>query len=97
MKVIQTLPLFILLSMTVLADTHYVKLTGGNTSPYTSWGTAATSIQDAVNVASPGDTVMVDSGTYDRGYTITLGNTPLIAENSSSASVVNNRRKHIIK
>jgi hypothetical protein len=46
------------------ADYHYVSHTGSDTYPYTSWETAADSLQPAINAASPGDTVFVGSGTY---------------------------------
>jgi hypothetical protein len=45
-------------------DTHYVSLTASHTAPYTSWATAATNVQSAVNVAADGDTVLVTNGTY---------------------------------
>jgi len=48
----------------VQADTHYVDLAGSHTAPYTSWATAATNIQVAVNAAVDGDTVLVTNGTY---------------------------------
>ena len=47
-----------------LAVTRYVSPSGGNTPPYTSWGTAARRIHDAVNVAVDGDVVLVTNGTY---------------------------------
>ena len=49
---------------TPLADTHYVSKTGSDVYPYTSWATAADSIQKGINASSYGDTVMVGPGTY---------------------------------
>jgi len=45
---------------------HYVRLQGSWTSapPYTSWNTAATNIQDALNVCGHGDVVVVTDGVH---------------------------------
>ncbi|NQT93707.1 MAG: hypothetical protein HQ559_13185, partial [Lentisphaerae bacterium] len=48
-------------------DIHYVSTNGAGISPYLSWNDAATNIQDAVDVASVDDTVLVTNGVYARG------------------------------
>jgi len=51
------------------ADTNYVSLAGGNTSPYTNWATAANEIQDCIDDGAviAGDIVMVSNGWYSTG------------------------------
>ncbi|QQS37600.1 MAG: right-handed parallel beta-helix repeat-containing protein [Ignavibacteriales bacterium] len=46
------------------ATTRYVSKTGSSTPPYTSWETAADSIQNAINIAEVGDTIYVANGVY---------------------------------
>lgn len=50
------------------AEIHYVWTNSPSpTSPYTNWETAAHTIQDAVDVATDGDEVVVTNGVYDTG------------------------------
>jgi hypothetical protein len=45
-------------------DTHYVDLDGAHNHPFTNWVDAATNISSALLAASPGDQVLVETGTY---------------------------------
>lgn len=72
--VMKTFPLrcaFIVLVATTIsapATTYFVDLNSLNPAPpYADWNTAATNIQDAVDVAAPGDLVLVTNGVYRVG------------------------------
>src|SRR5438445_4203155 len=59
------------------AATFYVDVNSPSpTPPYTNWATAATRIQDAIDVSTNGDLVVVTNGTYSGGGR-DVGNTTL--------------------
>jgi hypothetical protein len=63
-----TVAAFLLAASNVSAATHYVSLQSTNPRPpYTNWLTAANNIQDAVDAATVGDTVLVTNGVYAVG------------------------------
>ena len=47
------------------ATKRFVSKTGSSTPPYTSWETAADSIQKCINISQFGDTIYVANGIYN--------------------------------
>ncbi len=63
--------LFLLLSLLIfncsflIATVRFVSHTGNSTPPYTTWETAADSIQKCINISVFGDTIYVANGVYE--------------------------------
>lgn len=75
----------------VSAPTVYVARAGSNTSryPYSTWGTAASNIQDGVNAAVPGATVLLSNGTWMIGADVMLTNAITVTSlNGPSATII---------
>jgi hypothetical protein len=64
----------LLSALRATATVYYVNANNtAPTPPYTTWATAAINIQDAINITSSGDTVLVTNGVYGYGGIIMAG------------------------
>ena len=90
----QRLAIIVLLIATISplsADTHYVIVSNAvPEQPYTNWATAATVIQDAVDAAEDGDTVLVDEGAYNLLAEISITNGIVVSGFGAASNVVVN-------
>ncbi len=74
---------------------HYVSAAGAAVRPYTTWATAAASIQDAIDAAAVGDTVLVTNGTYYPGAEITATTAITVASvNGRGVTIVDGQSAH---
>jgi hypothetical protein len=65
---------FAFLPFRATATTYYVDINSLNpTPPYTSWSTASTDIQSAINIANNGDLILVNDGVYQTGGQVVYG------------------------
>ncbi|MFO0974678.1 MAG: hypothetical protein U1A27_14750, partial [Phycisphaerae bacterium] len=69
--------------------TRYVSHSGSDTPPYDTPETAASHIQDAINVADPGDTVLVDDGFYNERIEIDIP-LRLVSVHGRDVTTINN-------
>ena len=93
-----TVALLALLSLPVSAAIHYVDLNCTNpVSPYTSWATAATNIQDAIFPLGIGETILVTNGIYQYGGLSVSGSNRVNVVNNLTVQSVNGPAVTVIK
>ncbi len=74
-------------------QTNYVSPSGGHTSPFTSWATAATNLQAAVDAAQDDDTVLVGDGYYPVTTPVRVSRRiNLVSLHGAAATIVDGQR-----
>jgi len=71
------------------ATVRYVSKTGSSTPPYTSWATAADSIQKCINICVDGDTIYVANGVYYE--TVVINKILTIIGSSMDSTIIDGR------
>ncbi len=85
-------------SLTVTAATRYVNVNClASALPYATWETAATNIQDAVDVASDGDAIWVTNGVYQTGGCVVYGSNRVAVTRALTVQSVNGPGMTIIE
>ncbi len=80
------LSLIYTIDFNTLAEVRFVSKTGSSSPPYTSWATAADSIQKCINISQSGDTIYVANGTY-KEYIRMIPNIALIGAGIDSCTI----------
>lgn len=94
-KITVVLFLIFLISQNIFAATNYVSKTGAHISPFDSWLNAATNIQDAINVATASDMVLVNDGTYYPASQISITKEIVVKSvNDAEKTIVDGNQAH---
>jgi hypothetical protein len=75
-SIVVSLALILSYAFEAAAATRFVNVSNATpVSPYTNWSTAATTIQNAIDVADAGDEILVTNGIYKTGSRVANGTT----------------------
>lgn len=93
-----TLLLVVLSAFQASAAVRYVNLNNpAPAAPYTTWETAATNIQHAVDAAVSGDVVLVTNGVYETGVTLQSGRSRVSVNKAITLQSVNGPEETTIR